>query len=121
MNQYFYKIKIDRVIDGDTLEAIFDLGFNLKYKVRVRMMGYDAPETWRPSSQLELENGTKVKTFLETTLLKYPQSLYCKSTNIDLYGRSSGIIYFKETTDYVSINDMVIDYMTVNNLNKQIK
>jgi micrococcal nuclease len=41
---YRYKAKLDRVIDGDTMDFILDLGFHLHKKVRVRVHDYDAPE-----------------------------------------------------------------------------
>lgn len=119
MNPYFYRIELKRVLDGDTIEAAFDLGFNITNVVRVRCMGYDAPETYRPSSNKELEAGIKVKDFFAKMLTLNAGNLYCQSTNIDLYGRSSGIIYFKNPAgEYVSINDIVVRFIADNQLNK---
>jgi endonuclease YncB( thermonuclease family) len=119
MNPYFYRIELKKVLDGDTIDAAFDLGFNITNVVRVRCMGYDAPETWRPSSEKELEAGIKVKEFFAKTLADHAGHLYCQSTNIDLYGRSSGIIYFKNPAgEYVSINDIVVQFIADNHLNK---
>ena len=119
MNPYFYRIELVKVLDGDTIDAAFDLGFNITNVVRVRCMGYDAPETWRPSSEAELIAGTKVKDEFTRLLNLHAGKLYCQSTNIDLYGRSSGIIYFKDSTGaYVSINDMVVEFMKANQLTK---
>ena len=43
---YEYKIKsIDRVVDGDTVDVIIDLGFDILHKTRVRLYGIDAPES----------------------------------------------------------------------------
>ena len=42
---YTYRvIKIDRVIDGDTVDAILDLGFDITIKQRLRIIGIDTPE-----------------------------------------------------------------------------
>ena len=38
-------MKITRVVDGDTVDAELDLGFNIKYKERIRLMGIDTPES----------------------------------------------------------------------------
>ena len=43
---YTYKIKqITKVVDGDTVDVIIDLGFGLTKKERVRIAGIDAPES----------------------------------------------------------------------------
>lgn len=119
MNPYFYRIELKRVLDGDTIDAAFDLGFNITNVVRVRCMGYDAPETWRPSSNEELQAGTRVKDEFARLLSVNAGNLYCQSTNIDLYGRSSGIIYFKDSAGvYVSINDLMVKFINDNQLNK---
>lgn len=119
LNPYFYKIKVDRVIDGDTIDAYFDLGFNITHKVRVRLMNLDTPETYRPKSQKELDAGNFVKNFFAETLAAKENSLFCESTNIDLYGRSSGIVYFKDEYDRMEpINPMIQNFMDQNKLNK---
>ena len=42
---YEYKIKLDRVVDGDTVEAFIDLGFDVSVKKRVRFMCINTPES----------------------------------------------------------------------------
>ena len=41
---WFYRAKITRVIDGDTVEAICDAGFGSYRVERLRLAGVDAPE-----------------------------------------------------------------------------
>ena len=42
---YEYKCKIDRVVDGDTVDVDIDLGFGIWLrKERVRLYGIDTPE-----------------------------------------------------------------------------
>ena len=43
MEKYIYRAKLDRVIDGDTVDAMIDLGFDTWLKRRIRFMGVD---TW---------------------------------------------------------------------------
>ena len=40
-----YNAKVERVVDGDTVDALVDLGFSTWKKVRIRMMGINAPES----------------------------------------------------------------------------
>ena len=42
---YVYKCKVTRVVDGDTLDVVLDLGFAINYNDRVRLMGIDTPES----------------------------------------------------------------------------
>ena len=42
---YEYKATIRRVVDGDTVDVTLDLGFNILYNSRIRLLGIDAPES----------------------------------------------------------------------------
>jgi micrococcal nuclease len=41
---YEYKCKVKRVVDGDTVDIVLNLGFNVLHAVRVRLAGIDTPE-----------------------------------------------------------------------------
>ena len=45
---YEYRATVDRVVDGDTVDLIIDLGFNIKIKIRGRLEGVDTPERGHP-------------------------------------------------------------------------
>jgi endonuclease YncB( thermonuclease family) len=40
-----YYCKVNRVVDGDTIDVTVDLGFDIHHSARVRMMGIDTPES----------------------------------------------------------------------------
>ena len=42
--EYKYRAEVVRVVDGDTVDATVDLGFNLKLSARFRLLGINAPE-----------------------------------------------------------------------------
>ena len=42
---YEYVCKVERVVDGDTVDCVMDLGFDILYKCRVRLFGIDTPES----------------------------------------------------------------------------
>lgn len=44
MDTYWRRARIERVIDGDTVEATIDLGFHLTARYRLRLLGIDTPE-----------------------------------------------------------------------------
>ena len=61
---YEYKCRIDRVIDGDTVDVDIDLGFGVwLLKERVRMYGIDTPES-RTRDLEEKKYGLAAKAFV---------------------------------------------------------
>ena len=42
---YKYNAEIVRVVDGDTVDAMVDLGFKIFKKIRIRLYGINTPET----------------------------------------------------------------------------
>ena len=42
---YEYSCKVKRVVDGDTVDVVLNLGFDIMYKSRIRLYGIDTPES----------------------------------------------------------------------------
>ena len=53
---YEYNCEIKRVVDGDTVDVIIDLGFDIFYKSRVRLYGIDTPESRTRNKDEKLED-----------------------------------------------------------------
>ena len=66
---YEYKVKITRVVDGDTVDAEVDLGFDTFIKDRIRLMGIDTPES-RTRNKKEKALGLAAKAYLKELLKK---------------------------------------------------
>lgn len=81
---YEYKATLVRVVDGDTLILLVDLGFKVHKEVTVRLARIDAPE-------IKSIEGKASKTFLENKL-KEGLLIHLTSKGIDGYGRSIGEI-----------------------------
>ncbi len=64
---YEYKVKITRVVDGDTVDAEVDLGFDTFIKDRIRLMGLDTPES-RTRNKKEKALGLAAKAYLKELL-----------------------------------------------------
>ena len=100
---YEYAIKeVVRVVDGDTIDIIIDLGFSLTKKERVRLAGIDAPES-RTTDLEEKKMGLESKEFLTTRLIDCV-NLKVKTEKDGKYGRMLGWIYCGET----NINEEMI-------------
>jgi len=63
---YTYKAVCTRVIDGDTVELLINLGFNITHKIRGRLLDVNAPEIF---SGTQKEAGQLVKEHLESQVL----------------------------------------------------
>ena len=61
---YEYACKVERVVDGDTIDVVLDLGFDILYKSRVRLYGIDTPES-RTRDLDEKARGKLAKNFLK--------------------------------------------------------
>ena len=102
---YQYKIKkINKVIDGDTVDIDIDLGFNIIISQRVRLSGIDAPET-RTKNLEEKVNGLESKRWLEEKLTT-DKPMFIRTEKDDKYGRILGWIYIGE--DNIPINTHMI-------------
>jgi|TARA_R110002050_G_scaffold2556_1_gene14677 micrococcal nuclease len=68
---YEYKCKVNKVIDGDTVDVDIDLGFGVVLTdERVRIMGIDTPES-RTRDKVEKLFGLASKKRLKELLAKY--------------------------------------------------
>jgi len=66
-DRYVYDASVIRVVDGDTLDLLIDLGFRVFTKVRVRLFGVDTPETFGVKKESEeYQAGKEATHFVET-------------------------------------------------------
>ena len=64
---YEYNCEVTRVVDGDTIDVILDLGFNVLHKARVRLFGIDTPES-RTRDKDEKVRGKMAAKFLQNAI-----------------------------------------------------
>jgi micrococcal nuclease len=90
---YEYKCKLDRVVDGDTIDAFIDLGFKVILKERIRLMGIDCPES-RTRNKKEKSWGLAAKARLEELLEEHENkfTLASKLQKKGKFGRVLGTI-----------------------------
>ena len=100
---YRYNAKLIRVIDGDTIDALIDLGFDTWTKKRIRLYGINAPES-RTKDLQEKELGLAAKDRLEELFKVYSDEFILESRGIGKYGRCLGILFI----DNQNINELLI-------------
>jgi micrococcal nuclease len=104
----YYVRKVDNVVDGDTIDVLIDLGFDILFQSRVRLAGIDTPES-RTKDLKEKALGLESKEYLKKHL-KDAKSVVIKTEKMDSsekYGRILGWVYINGDT--VSLNDMMIN------------
>jgi len=104
----YYVRKIENVVDGDTIDVLIDLGFDILFQSRVRLAGIDTPES-RTKDLAEKALGLESKEYLKKHL-KDAKSVVIKTEKMDSsekYGRILGWVYINGET--VSLNDMMIN------------
>jgi micrococcal nuclease len=107
MYQYYVR-DVKKVVDGDTLDVVIDLGFNILFEQRVRMAGIDTPES-RTRDKFEKSLGIESKEYLKKHL-KDAKSVVIKTEKMnssEKYGRILGWVYINGDT--VSLNDIMIN------------
>ena len=100
---YPYKIKLDRVVDGDTIDAEIDLGFDVSVKKRIRFQGINAPES-RTRDLEEKARGLAAKDFVVDMFEKHNNVFILHSQGVGKYGRCLGNIFFGDQ----NLNDLLI-------------
>ena len=91
---FSYRVnKVTKVVDGDTIDVVIDLGFDIMYKSRVRLFGIDTPES-RTRDKVEKKYGLLAKKFLSDTLKKGKIVIKThKGEETGKFGRILGEIY----------------------------
>jgi micrococcal nuclease len=91
--QYWYSATVLKVIDGDTLDVMIDLGFNIHHKARVRLYGVNTPES-RTKDLAEKDMGLKAKSFTSDWTTRH-QTVFLQTIagKDDKYGRILAQIY----------------------------
>ena len=89
MNKYIYRAKLDRVVYGDTVDALIDVGFDIWFKKRIRFKGVDTWES-RTRNLEEKALGLKAKARTKELLEKVSSKsgyFRIKSYGLGKYGR----------------------------------
>jgi len=103
--KYFYNAKLVRVVDGDTCDAMIDLGFKVWIKQRIRFYGVDTWES-RTRNKAEKKKGLAAKAFTKDMLENSDNGNFTLiSHGVGKYGRVLGEIHLKGHKN--SLNDLL--------------
>ena len=106
---YEYRVKkVNKIVDGDTIDVDIDLGFDISFSSRVRLAGIDTPES-RTTDAKEKALGLEVKEKIKKELAAAKDVVIKteKPDSSEKYGRILGWIFLDGNT--VSLNQQLID------------
>ena len=99
MEKYIYRGKLERVVDGDTIDALIDVGFDIWIKKRIRYKGIDTWES-RTRNLEEKAKGLEAKARNKELLLEVSSKsgyFRLKSYGVGKYGRVLGEIFIEDS------------------------
>ncbi len=106
---YIYRVKeVLKIVDGDTIDANIDLGFDISLTKRVRLNGIDTPES-RTTDLKEKALGLEVKEWLKHKL-EGAKDILIKTQlpdSTEKYGRILGNLYINNES--LSLNDQMVN------------
>lgn len=105
---YEYKAKLDRIVDGDTLDVIIDVGFKMTTNQRIRLAHIDTPETFRVKhTSEEYKKGIMAKNYVKKRLADNQNEMKIKTyKRTGKYGRYLGVIELEDSD--ISLNDELV-------------
>jgi len=103
---YEYGCTVERVVDGDTIDVVLDLGFDIRFKSRVRLYGIDTPES-RTRNLDEKARGKMAGTYLKEAVEK-GEKVVIQTKLKDSRGKY-GRVLGNVVVDGVNINEAMIE------------
>ena len=100
---YNYNATCIRVVDGDTIDAEIDLGFDIKVTKRIRLGGINAPES-RTRNKVEKKLGLAAKERLKEMMEGAANCFELESQEIGKFGRVIGEVWIND----VNVNEDMI-------------
>jgi micrococcal nuclease len=108
INLYTYKGKCTKVIDGDTIEAMVDLGFNVWISITIRLYGINTPES-RTKDKMEKTKGLAAKEKLQILFDANEGEFAFVSHGVEKYGRCLAEIYLKTLGNVTVQKNMIAE------------
>lgn len=105
---YTYRVTVDRVIDGDTIDVLIDVGFKTIVFKRLRLLGVDTNEI-RSSDTRKRERANEAKQFVQDSLdvadRVYVQTIMDANGK---YGRLLAYVWIEQGTNLYNLNAQLI-------------
>jgi micrococcal nuclease len=105
---YQYRAKLGRVVDGDTMDVVIDLGFYVELRERVRLAGINTPEIYRVSKDSEeYKKGMEAKEYVEKRLNENGNELIIETKKRGKWRRWLATIYLNDSSK--TLNEELVE------------
>jgi endonuclease YncB( thermonuclease family) len=99
---FTYAAEVEKVVDGDTLRVIVDLGFGIKTRQYLRLRGLNCPE-------MDTEEGKKAAEFVRSRI-RVTSEIILTSSRSDKYDRYLADIFFmNDKRQEVYLNNALLE------------
>lgn len=105
---YQYKATVERIVDGDTIDVIIDLGFKITTNQRIRLAGINTPETYNVKKDSEeYKKGVLARQFVEQRIAANGNQIVVETDKYTgKYGRYLGTIFLADSQQ--TLNDELV-------------
>ena len=106
---YKYKATIDRIVDGDTMDVVIDVGFKITTNQRIRLKGINTPETYNVKKDSEeYKKGKAAKDFvIQRIEANNNEAIIETNKDTGKYGRYIGTIRLADSE--TTLNDELVE------------
>ena len=104
MTPWNYEAHCERVVDGDSIKFVVDLGFEVSKRVDVRLFGVDTPEM--RGGTVETKAAAQLAKARVEELVPKGSKIFLRSVELDKFGRSLGVVI---TSDGEVVNDILVE------------
>ena len=105
---YQYKATVERIVDGDTMDVIVDLGFKITTNQRIRLAKINTPETYNvKKGSEEYIKGMAAKEYVIQRIQTNNNEIILETDKlVGKYGRYIGTIILTDSD--VTLNDELV-------------
>jgi len=101
MQPYFYKARVEKVVDGDTIEVTIDLGFLLTTRRRLRLLRVNTAEIHAQEDSLRQKAANAKERMIE---LLTGKDILIRTEKADSFGRFLAEVWLDE----MNVNDWLL-------------
>ncbi len=106
---YHYSAKVERIVDGDTMDVVIDLGFKITTFQRIRLAKINTPETYNVKRDSEeYQKGLASKEYVEQRIAANNNEIELETEKVtEKYGRYIGTIWLADSK--TTLNDELVE------------
>lgn len=100
--------KVEKVIDGDTMTAIVEMGYNHVDRITFRLTGINTAEMKSKKGTPRLKLAQEAKTYVEMIVDKYKTRVHSEKFKDGAFGRYQGVMYYYRDEMWVNLNEELL-------------